>query len=243
MADEATTQDPVEAAKAEHTSVKAQLKQARAAAKTAKSNVTTATNALKSADEGDQATQQQALTAAELAQSEADEAVTKLVALEAEAKAAVKSARDAASKAKKDQVEQAKAERANRPRKAPLTLSQRRAVLNLSNGAVRPRNAMNQTPLDYLVGVGLAQVEVVDEPRETPVTTKAEDGTETVEVQKSTVQVREYTLTDAGRERAGEVNPKWLGWKPERPSTAASDGDTVASEETAVEPTEDAVTA
>jgi hypothetical protein len=81
-----------------------------------------------------------------------------------------------------------------RPKKAPLTLSQRRAVLRLASlpkGATEaPATAFRALPLDRLVEAGLA--------------TRAEPADEAPH--------GAYSLTDAGRARADEINPKWLTW-------------------------------
>ncbi len=121
-------------------------------------------------------------------------------------------------------------ERASRPKKAALTLSQRRAVLKLADGPITPANAFNATPLEYLKSVGLAQSETVsvDEPytekedQEQPIpeAERKEGGptTKTVKVavgKTRSVNRERYSLTDEGRKRAGELNPKWKTWKPE----------------------------
>ncbi|WP_445151139.1 hypothetical protein [Baekduia sp. Peel2402] len=81
-----------------------------------------------------------------------------------------------------------------RPKKAPLTLSRRRALLRLAalpkGTGEAPTSGFRALPLDGLVEAGLAT-------REEP-TDDAPHGT--------------YTISDAGLARAGETNPKWLTW-------------------------------
>lgn len=127
-------------------------------------------------------------------------------------------------------------ERANRPKKAPLTLSQRRAVLKLADGPITPANAFNATPLEYLKSVGLAQAETVSVPEEytetedqeveIPEAERKEGGPTTKTVKAKVAKTREvnreqYSLTDLGVERAKELNPKWKTWKPEGTESAA----------------------
>jgi pyruvate/2-oxoglutarate dehydrogenase complex dihydrolipoamide acyltransferase (E2) component len=117
----------------------------------------------------------------------------------------------------RDAVKAKKAEeRANRPKKAPLTLSQRRAVLKLASGALRPTTDMNRTPLEYLVSVGLAKVEEVlqDVEVDVPNPKAGEDGEPKTVKETKSQSVREYSLTDEGVARAKEINPKWETWKP-----------------------------
>lgn len=128
-------------------------------------------------------------------------------------------------------------ERANRPKKASLTLSQRRALLRLGEGEVVPKTAFNSLPLDHLVSVGLAETfetqredvvtETVDKTVKIPKSEQTEGGpTEKVvkdKVEKTVkVDATGYRLTDAGKERVGEINPKWLTWKPEGQETPAA---------------------
>lgn len=131
-------------------------------------------------------------------------------------------------------------ERAARPKKAPLTLSQRRAVLKLADGPITPANAFNATPLDYLKSVGLATTETVSVPEEyteteeqeveIPEAERKEGGPTTKTVKAKVTKTREvnreqYSLTDLGVERARELNPKWKTWKPDAPATAGETGD------------------
>jgi hypothetical protein len=131
-------------------------------------------------------------------------------------------------------------ERANRPKKAPLTLSQRRAMLKLAEAGedgIVPKTAFNALPLDHLVNVGLAETfetkreetyqETVEQTVDIPEAERKEGGptTKTVKVKEDRtreVDATGYRLTEAGRERAGEVNPKWLTWKPEGASSDAA---------------------
>lgn len=119
-------------------------------------------------------------------------------------------------------------ERANRPKKAPLTLSQRRALLKLGDGPITPHTDFNQLPLKHLVNVGLAKVEEVlvdEEYQETvskeveiPEAERKEDGpttkTEKVKETKTRQVARnQYSLNDDGIARVQEINPKWKTWK------------------------------
>lgn len=107
-------------------------------------------------------------------------------------------------------------ERANRPKKAPLTLSQRRAVLNLADAGktgIVPKTGFNALPLDHLVGVGLAETFETTKDVVTKVKEGEGDDEKTVE-RTDQVPATGYRLTDTGRERAGEINPKWKDWKP-----------------------------
>lgn len=142
----------------------------------------------------------------------------------------------------KDAVKAARAvERANREKKAPMTLSQRRAILKLGNGPVVAKTDFNCLPLDYLVSVGLAQKETV-EIDETYTVKEPEEyfegegdarvkKTRKVDVEKTRkIERPEYSLTDKGQERVGEINGKWLTWKPDSATSATP----------APEPTDDA---
>lgn len=129
------------------------------------------------------------------------------------------------------------AERAARPKKAPMTLSQRRAMLVLMDGPYVPKNGFNDTPYRYLESVGLAQSEeiLVDQPYtetvakevEIPEAERVEDGPTTKTTKEKVTKTRsvaakQYSLTDPlGVERAKEVNPKWKDWRA--PSTASAD--------------------
>lgn len=130
-------------------------------------------------------------------------------------------------------------ERKNREKKAPMTLSQRRAILKLGNGPVVAKTGFNELPLDYLVSVGLATKDTT--PIQEPYTVKEPEEyfegegddrvkkTRKVDVQKTrTVEKAEYRLTDKGAERVKEINPKWLDWRPAASDTtgdASGDGD------------------
>lgn len=115
------------------------------------------------------------------------------------------------------------AERANRPKLAPLTLSQRRAMLNLADGPIVPKSGFNALPLDYLVGVGLAQKEDVKVDETYTETEGTGDDKKTVEKTRKVTKTQ-YSLTDEGRARVEKVNPKWKTWKPE--GTGSSDAAT-----------------
>jgi hypothetical protein len=126
---------------------------------------------------------------------------------------------------------------AARPKKAPMTLSQRRAMLKLMDGPVVAKTDFNKLPLDYLVSVGLAQVEDVtveetykakeEQDVEIPEADRKEGGPTTkkvkVDVDKTRDVVRsQYTLTEKGEARAVEINPKWKTWKPASTETASA---------------------
>jgi hypothetical protein len=127
--------------------------------------------------------------------------------------------------AARELVKARKAElRANRPKKAPLTLSQRRAVLNLADAGKKglvPKTGFNALPLDHLVGVGLAETFQTKTDKVEKVTEGEGDDKKTVE-KTVKVDATGYRLTDAGIERAKEINPKWQTWKPEREETPAA---------------------
>jgi hypothetical protein len=124
-------------------------------------------------------------------------------------------------------------ERANRPKKAPLTLSQRRAMLNLGDAGeegVVPKTGFNALPLDYLVSVGLAETfdstreitekTTVDVEQEIPEAEREEGGptTRTVKEKRDetkTVPATGYRLSETGQARVKEINPKWQTWKPD----------------------------
>lgn len=112
-------------------------------------------------------------------------------------------------------------ERANKPKLAPLTLSQRRAMLVLADGPVVPKSGFNALPLDYLVSVGLAQKEevLVDE----TYTETEGTGDEKKQVEKTrSVPKTQYSLTDDGVARVEKVNPKWKTWKPDTATATES---------------------
>lgn len=153
-----------------------------------------------------------------------------------EGRVTLKDAREAV-KAKKAE------ERANRPKKASLTLSQRRAVLKLADGPIAPHTDFNQLPLKHLVSVGLAQTETVtvQEPYteteskevEIPESERKEGGPTTKTVKEKVEKLRDvertqYSLTEDGVARAQELNPKWKTWKA--PSNGATADDATATE-------------
>lgn len=140
----------------------------------------------------------------------------------------------------REAVKTRKAEiRAAKPKKAPLTLSQRRAMLRLAEAGkagIVPKTDFNALPFIHLVGVGLAEefdgtVEVtvkktVEKEVEIPKAEREEGGptTKTVKEKVDETETREakgYRLNDAGVERAGEINPKWKDWKPEGAASAS----------------------
>ena len=221
---EETQVDPVAEAKEREKSTRDELKAAKADQRKAK---TTLANAEKAAQgkEGDELEKAQAdVDAAKSLLTEQDERVTQLTAAVDQAKAGVKEARESVAAAKKEAAEAEKKrkaeERANRPKKAPMTLSQRRAVLKLAESPLRPTTQMNRTPLDYLVSVGLAQVSEVEQEVErtrkidNPKAGEEGEPAKIDETYTETVSIGEYSLTDEGRTRAGEINPKWKTWKP-----------------------------
>lgn len=173
----------------------------------------------KAAKEAERATKQ-AAKEAEKQKRDEERATAKAerekIAAEKKAEREAKREAREAEKAKKAE------ERASRPKVPPMTLSQRRATLNLADGPMRPTTAMNRTPLDYLVSVGVAQVQEIEEDREAtrkvPNPKASEDGQpkELDEAYTETVVYREYTLTDEGKAVAERVNPKWKTWKPDR---------------------------
>lgn len=133
----------------------------------------------------------------------------------------------------RDAVKALKAEeRANRPKKASLTLSQRRAMLNLAEAGesgVVPKTGFNALPLQHLVDVGLAEsfetkttkpkVETVEKEVEIPEAERKEGGPTTRTVKEKvesteTVKATGFRLTESGMARSGEINPKWKNWKP-----------------------------
>ena len=121
--------------------------------------------------------------------------------------------------------------RAAREKKAPMTLSQRRAILKLGEGPVVAKTDFNRLPLDYLVEVGLAKREdgevgeghSVKEPEEY-FEGEGEDRvkkTRKVDVEKTrTVTRPQYSLTEKGEARVTEINPKWRTWKPDSASSS-----------------------
>lgn len=185
------------------------------------------------AKEREEAKAEKARLAAEAKAQRETEAITKILADLPEDKRPTGDALKDIDRAKaRELVKAYKAEeRANRPKKAPLTLSQRRAVLNLADAGKKgivPKTGFNALPLDHLVGVGLAekfdtQVEKVEQVKE-----GEGDDAKTVE-RKSKVDATGYRLTDAGKARAGEINPKWQTWKPDAPATESVEETPAAS--------------
>lgn len=127
-------------------------------------------------------------------------------------------------------------ERKNRPKKAALTLSQRRSLLVLGDGPVVPKTDFNRLPLDYLVTVGLAQVgeakvdetytETETKDVEIPEAERVEGGPTTKSVKEKVEKTRQvtkpqFTLTDLGKERLSDINPKWRDWRPEKVEASA----------------------
>lgn len=146
----------------------------------------------------------------------------------------------------RDAVKAFKAEeRANRPKKAPLTLSQRRALLNLGDAKAKgvvPKTPFNALPLQHLVDVGLAEPfetkgeqvvkETVEKEVPIPEADQKEGGptTKTVKekVEKTVkVDATGFRLTEAGKARVKEINPKWQTWKP---AASADSDDAVTAE-------------
>lgn len=147
---------------------------------------TTTTNEVET-QMSEQTAEQKAAADKAKAEAKAKAAADKKAAA-AKAKADAKAKKDAERAEKKAADEAAKKaraeERANRPKKVPLTLSQRKCILALAKKAATPTTAANAKPLDYFVANGLA--------------TKSGSGDKV-----------KYTITAAGKERAKEVNPKY----------------------------------
>lgn len=131
-------------------------------------------------------------------------------------------------------------ERAARPRKAPMTLSQRRAIVKLhEDGPQVAKTDFNTLPFDYLVKVGLAAREDVtiqeeyiakeEQDVEVPEAERVEGGPTTKKVKVTITKTRDvvkpqYSLTDAGKARAPEINRKWKTWKPDSAVASAPSG-------------------
>lgn len=107
-----------------------------------------------------------------------------------------------AKDAKRDSI---RAKRNTGPRRPQLTMSQRKAMLKLLDGPVSVVTVFNAMPLDRLVELGYATCEAGDVTEQRP----SKDGG-TVDVTRPGWT---YELTDAGREIAVDVNPKWLDHK------------------------------
>lgn len=220
MADQAE-KDIVAEAKAVEASARNDLKTAKATQRTAKAALADAEKAAKG-KEGDE------LQAAEKVVDAAKDAVAKADADVAEKDTAVKSAVEAVKASRSTAAEQKKAareaekaakaeERKNRPKKAPLTLSQRRALLKLGDAGAKgivPKSDFNALPLQHLVNVELAETKSVkvDGP---PVTVKGEGDKPDTTKPGPKVDATAYVLSAKGKERVKDINPKWLDWKPE----------------------------
>lgn len=221
---------------------KATLKQAQDSLKSAKADLTKSRKAVKDAETAAKSASDEDKEKAEATVAEAKETMaqnsSRVDQLGAEvdtAKTAVKEARDADKKAKAEA-------RAAKPKKAPMTLSQRRALLKLGDGPIAPHTAFNQLPLQHLVSVGLAQVETVEVPEEyeevveTTETQGEGEAAKSVVVKTKQTRTRQvernqYSLTEAGEARVTEINPKWKTWKA--PSQAVStNGDAATAEPT-----------
>lgn len=219
---EASTQtDPVAVARDAQKTAQSELTSARAEVKKAKGALTKASQARKAAGEGDDT---KALDKAVKDATAAVDAATKIVASReqdvAAAKENVTKVRDA-EKARKAE------ERKNRPKKASLTLSQRRAILKLGDGPQTPATDFNRLPYEHLVGVGLAETKSVKIDGPTIKETVGEgDDKKVVEKPGPKVDALQYSLTDKGKERVGEINTKWKDWKP---AATANGGDTATS--------------
>lgn len=220
---------------------KATLKQAQDSLKSAKADLSKSRKAVKDAESAAKSASDEDKAKAEATVAEAKETLaqnsSRVDQLGAEvdtAKTAVKEAREADKKAKAEA-------RASKPKKAPMTLSQRRALLKLADGPMAPHTAFGQLPLQHLVSVGLAQVETVEVPEEydevvetTETQGEGEDAKSVVVKTKQTktrqVERNQYSLTEAGQARVTEINPKWKTWKA--PSQATSNGDAATTEST-----------
>jgi hypothetical protein len=227
-------QDVAKAARTEVTEAKRGLREAKSAAKQAQTALTKAQKAAEGKEGDELKAANAAIEAAEQHAKEMAQAVEAQEGRVAELETAATNAKagiDVAKEAKKQRLaaeREAKAqadaeaktkraeERAAKPKKAPLTLSQRRAVLKLAEGTQTPTTDMNRVPLDYLVSVGLARtaertttVEV-----QVPNPKASEEGQPKTIAENQDRTVIDYSLTDLGKTRAGELNPKWRTWKP-----------------------------
>lgn len=215
-----TAADPVAEARDAQKAKQAELTSARTELKSAKQALAKAQAAEKEVDSDDKKAVKAAADASKAATKTVDAATKTVATLEQEVAAAkenVGKVRDA-EKARKAE------ERANRPKKAPLTLSQRRALLKLGEAAQTPSTEFNRLPFEHLVSVGLAQTKTVKIDGPTIKETTGEgDDKKTVEKPGPKVDAVQYSLTDTGKERVGEINPKWREWKPAA-SAAATDG-------------------
>jgi hypothetical protein len=211
-----TVQDPVAEARAAQKERQAELTSARNELKSAKTALTKASAAEKG-KEGDEA--KAAAKDTKAAQARVDSA-TKAVD---SAEKAVATAKENVGKVRDAEKERKAEERKNRPKKAPLTLSQRRALLKLGEAAQVPKTDFNALPFEHLVSVGLAQTK--DVKVDGPVikeTTGEGDDKKVVEKPGPKVDAKQYSLTDTGKARVSEINPKWRDWKPAATETAAA---------------------
>lgn len=204
----ATQADPLAEVKERQKDAKTELASAKAELKKHKSAVTKAKNREEGL-EGDE------LTKAQDATKEAQAKVADSEQRVANAERDVASAKDAMDAAREAEKERKAEERKNRPKKSSLTLSQRRALLKMAQEPQVPRTDFNALPYKYLVEEGLAQAEQVQVDGPTIKETEGEgDDAKVVEKPGPKVEKTQYSLTDAGKERASDVNAKWLDWKP-----------------------------
>jgi small-conductance mechanosensitive channel len=231
--DETVEQTGEDAAKATLKQAQDNMKAAKADLSKARKAATEAAKAAKAASDEDKAAAEAKHNELKDAVAQASQRVDQLGAEVDTAKNAVKTAREA------DKAAKAEA-RANRPKKAAMTLSQRRALLKLGDGPITPHTAFNQLPLQHLVSVGLAQVEVVEVPEEyTEVVEKTETKGEGDDAKEVTIKVKEkktrqvernqYSLTDEGTARVGELNPKWKTWSAPKAGESATESTTETS--------------
>lgn len=218
---------------------KATLAQTQETHKTAKTELTAARKVVREREKAANGTEGDAKIAADAAVAEAKDALAQASSRVDQVAAEVKTARDAVKAAREvDKVARAE-ERKNQPKKASMTLSQRRALLKLGDGPITPHTAFNQLPLQYLVSVGLAQVEVVKVPEEyqetveqTETVGEGDDAKEVTTKVKETrtreIERNQYSLSEAGQARVGEINPKWKTWR----SPSAVTGDNVGVADT-----------
>lgn len=212
-----TVQDPVAEARAGQSEAQEGLKSARAELKSAKAALAKAQAAEKGVDAEDKKGVADAQKATKAANAEVS-AQTKAVA---DGEQAVAKAKEAVTAAKDAEKERRAEERKNRPKKAALTLSQRRALLKLGDAAQVPSTEFNKLPYEHLVSVGLAQTKTVKIDGPPVKTTEGEgDDKKTVEKPGPKVDSTQYSLTDTGKERVKEINPKWRDWKPAATETA-----------------------
>jgi hypothetical protein len=228
-AEQTTPVETHEEAKTRLAALKEQLSKARKESTQAKRAVTVFEKAVRKASDEDRPAAEAKVT--ELTETR-DAAIAEAERLESEhaqAKLDVAAAKEREAAAKAE-------ERANKPKKAPLTLSQRRALLKLGDGPQTPSTGFNALPYEHLVNVGLATVETV--PVEIPKTRKVEQEEEIPESERKengpttrkikvdeeyteTIERKQFTLNELGTERVTEINPKWKTWRA--PSQASAD--------------------